>query len=106
MEITKQDWCLFRNKIAAWQEAYMEQLNQAYMDILSGQGNPSEKFWLLEKRINHDKKRCGVVIQMRKQNLPFDLAALINNGVITFSDIQEFSEELKDFVKHLCDMHF
>lgn len=84
----------------------MEQLNQAYIDILSGQENPSEKFWLLEKRINHDKKCCGVLMQMRKQNLPFDLAALINNGVITFFDIQGFSDELKDFVKHLCDMRY
>lgn len=105
MEITKQDWSLFRNKIAAWQESYMEQLNQEYMDILSGQGNPSDKFWMLEKRINQDKRCRGVVIQMRKQNLVFDLAALINEGVITFSDIQEFSEEVKDVVKYLCDMH-
>lgn len=106
MEITKQDWRLFRNKIAAWQEAYMERLNQEYMDILSGQGNPSDKFWLLEKRINQDKRTPGVMIQMRKQNLAFDLAALINDGVITFSDIQEFSDEVKDVVKHLCDMYF
>ena len=76
------------------------------MDILSGDGNPSDKFWLLEKRINQDKKCCGVVIQMRKQNLPFDLAALINDGAITFSDVQEFSDELKDAVKHLCDIQF
>jgi len=33
------------------------------------------------------------------------LAALINDGVITFSDIQEFSDELKDVVKHLCNMY-
>lgn len=106
MEITKQDWNLFRNKIAAWQEVYMEQLNQEYMDILSGQGNPSEKFWLLEKRINQDKRCRGVAIQMRKQNLPYDLASLINDGVITFSDIQEFSDELKDAVKHLCNIRY
>lgn len=105
MEIAKQDWDLFRNKIAAWQEAHMDRLNREYMNILSSEGNPSDKFWLLEKRINQDKKRPGVVIQMRKQNLAYDLAALINDGVITFSDIQAFSDELKDAVKHLCNMH-
>lgn len=101
MEITKQDWSLFRNQIAAWQEAYIERLNQEYMDILSGQGNPSDKFWLLEKRINQDKRSPGVVIQMRKQNLAFDLAALINDGVITFADIEEFSDGLKEVVKNV-----
>lgn len=106
MEFSKQDWILFRKKIILWQEAYMNRLNLEYMDILSGEGNPSDKFWLLEKRINHDKKCCGVVMQMRKQNLAFDLAALINNGVIAFSDIQEFSEELINSVKYLCDIRF
>ena len=105
MEFSKQDWILFRKKIASWQEAYMDRLNREYMDILSGDGDPSDKFWLLAKRINQDKKCCGVVIQMSKQNLPFDLAALINDGVITFSDIREFSDELKDVVKHLCNMY-
>lgn len=105
MEFSKQDWVLFRKKIASWQEAYIDRLNQEYMQILSEEGNPSDKFWLLEKRINQDKMCRGVVIQMRKQNLAFDLAALINDGVITFSDIQEFSDELKDVVKHLCNMY-
>lgn len=105
MEFSKQDWALFRKMIASWQEAYMDRLNQEYMDILSGEGNPSDKFWLLEKRINQDKRCRGVVIQIRKQNLAFDLAALINDDVITFADIEEFSNETKEIVKHLCNMH-
>lgn len=106
MEIAKQDWDLFRKKISSWQEAHMDRLNREYMNILSSEGNPSDKFWLLEKRINQDKKRPGVVIQMRKQNLAFDLASLINDGVITFADIEEFSNETKEIVKHFCDMRF
>lgn len=96
---------LVPQKIAVWQEAYMDRLNQEYIDILSGEGNPSDKFWLVEKRINQDKRRRGVVIQLRKQNLAFDLAALINDDAITFADIEEFSNETKEIVKHLCDMH-
>ena len=105
MEFSKQDWALFRKKIALWQEAYIDQLNQEYMQILSEEGNPSDKFWALEKRINQDKRCRGVVIQLRKQNLAFDLAALINDGVVTFADIEEFSNETKEIVKHLCNMH-
>ena len=105
MEFSKQDWALFRKKIASWQEAYMDRLNREYMDILSVEGNSSDKFWLLEKRINQDKQCRGVVIQMRKQHLAFDLAVLINDNVITFTDIEEFSSETKEIVKHLCNMH-
>lgn len=41
---TKKDWVLFREKIADWQEAYMDKLNKEYIDLLNGDGRPSEKF--------------------------------------------------------------
>ena len=102
IEITKQDWRLFREKIVFWQEAYMERLNREYVNILTSSEDASEKFWKLEKQIRTDKKSPGVIIQLRKQNLPFDLAALITDNVITFSDIEEFSDELKECVRLLC----
>ncbi|WP_270396329.1 hypothetical protein [Mediterraneibacter massiliensis] len=46
---TKKDWALFREKIADWQEAYMDKLNKEYIELLSGEGKPSEKFWALEE---------------------------------------------------------
>ena len=76
MEVSKQDWKLFCEKISAWQEAYMEKLNHEYVKLLEGDGVPSEKFWALEKRIKIDKKHKGVLIEMRKQNMPFDLVDL------------------------------
>lgn len=57
---SEKDWKLFRSKIADWQEAYMEKLNGEYIELLSGEGDASEKFWTLEKRIRQDKKDCGV----------------------------------------------
>ena len=48
MEITNQDWKLFRSRLPNWQEAYMNRLNQEYAKILSGEGTPSDKFWALE----------------------------------------------------------
>ena len=53
---SEKDWKIFRSKIAGWQEAYMDKLNKEYVAILSGDGNASEKFWKLEKRIKEDKK--------------------------------------------------
>ena len=69
MEVSKRDRKLFQENIGDWQESYIEKLNAEYIKILEGMGNPSEKFWQLEKRIKADKKHCGVLIEMRKPNL-------------------------------------
>ena len=53
---TKMDWTLFGDKIAGWQENYMDKLNKEYIELLNGEGTPSEKFWTLEERIRNDKK--------------------------------------------------
>lgn len=38
MECSKNDWKLFRTKIAQWQENYMDRLNKEYIELLSGEG--------------------------------------------------------------------
>ena len=38
---SEKDWKLFRSKISDWQEAYMEKLNQEYIELLSGDGYAS-----------------------------------------------------------------
>lgn len=57
---SEKDWKLFQSKIVGWQEAYMEKLNKEYAAILTGEGKASDKFWEIEKRIQEDKKDCGV----------------------------------------------
>lgn len=101
MEVSKSDWKLFRTHIAKWQENYMERLLQEYVELLSGAENASEKFWKLEERIKRDKKHPGVLIELRKSNMIYDIVSLINFGVITTSDLDEFSEELKEDVNFL-----
>ena len=101
MEVSKSDWKLFRTHIAKWQENYMERLIQEYVELLSGEENASEKFWKLEERIKRDKKHPGVLIELTKSNMIYDIVSLINLGVITTSDLDEFSEELKEGVNFL-----
>ncbi len=79
MEVSKSDWKLFRTYIGNWQEAYMERLLKEYMDLLEGKGNASDKFWKLEERIKKDKKHPGVMLELSKGNIMFDIVALINN---------------------------
>ena len=96
---SEKDWKLFRSKIADWQEAYMEKLNKEYIELLSGKGNASDKFWALEKRIREDKKDCGVQCEMSRSNLFYILLSLLNEGAIILEDLDDFSDDLKETVK-------
>lgn len=98
-EVSKSDWKLFRKKIGGWQERYMERLVEKYIKFLSSDKAASEKFWELEKKIRKDKKNPGVLIELRKSDVPWDLAALIKKKVIKIDDISEFSEDLQEAVK-------
>ncbi|MGN0350395.1 MAG: multidrug transporter [Roseburia sp.] len=101
MEISKSDWKLFRARIAEWQEDYMERLVKEYIEVLNGTGNASDKFWELEERIKKDKKHPGVMLELSKGNMIFDIVALINSGVITTADLEGFSDELRESVDFL-----
>lgn len=99
---SEKDWKIFRKKISGWQEIYMEKLNKEYIELLSGEGKASEKFWKLEKRIREDKKDCGVQCEMRRSNQFYIMLSLLNEGAITLDDLEDFSDDLKDTMKHFA----
>ena len=100
---TKRDWALFRSKIGSWQEAYMGRLCDEYIELLNGDGDPSEKFWQLDKRIRSDKRNPGVQLEMTRTNFLYNIIALINNDVISIEDLEDFSDELKEIVKDFLE---
>lgn len=100
---TKKDWTLFKTKIVDWQESYMDRLNREYIELLSGDGDPSDKFWALDKRIRADRRRPGVLLQMRRTDFIYNLMALINDGVIGIEDLADFSDDLKETVKFFLE---
>ena len=91
---TEQDWKLFRSRIVGWQEAYMEKLNREYIVLLTAEGDASDKFRALEKRIREDKRSTGVSVEMRRSMLRMNLIALYREGVIAWADLEGFSETL------------
>lgn len=99
---SEKDWKLFRKKLPDWQEAYMDKLNKEYIELLSAEGNASDKFWTLEKRIRQDKKDCGVQCEMSRSNQFYNMLSLLNEGVITLNDLEEFSGDLKETMAHFC----
>lgn len=98
--VNERDWKLFRSKLPDWQENYMDKLNHEYMEILNGDGNPSDRFWALEERIRKDKRDTGVVVRgASRSNMLDNIMALIREGAIGVEDLAEFSEELRETVK-------
>ena len=95
----EQDWKLFRKKLPAWQEAYMDKRNQEYIGLLSGEGLASDKFWKLEKKIREDKRSIGVVADMRRSQMYSNLLSLLVNEIIREDDLDGFSEELSETLK-------
>lgn len=105
MDISKKDWKLFREKLSGWQEKYMEGLVKEYVNFLNDDTSPaSEKFWELEKRIKEDKHHPGVIMELKKSEVIWDIVRLIRLKVITYDDLSEFSEELQQEVKRIVEM--
>lgn len=100
---TKRDWTLFREKVPGWQEAYMDKLNKEYIELLSRDANPSEKFWKLEKRIRQDKKHAGVQLEMSRSDMIYNILSLIQEGAIRFEDLEEFSDGLKERIAFILN---
>lgn len=103
VEISKSDWKLYRSKLPDWQEAYMEKLIKEYSELLSQEGKASEKFWKLNDRIKEDRKKSGVIVEIRKSEMLFQILQLLHDGAITMEDLSDFSEDLQDTVKHFTN---
>lgn len=103
-DISKKDWKLFREKLPEWQERYMESLIIKYVRMLSSPGNASDHFWELEKWIRRDKKHPGVILELNKSEMPWDIALLIKKRVIKMEDLEEFSGSLVETVKRIINM--
>ena len=104
MDISKKDWKLFRERLADWQENYMEGLVKEYANFLNDDKKPaSEKFWELEKRIKEDKRHPGVIIEMSKSAAIWDIVRLIRLKVITYDNLSDFSDELQQEVKRIFE---
>ena len=102
-ENSKKDWKLFQAKVPEWQERYMEELIKSYITLLNSPGYASDHFWELEKRIREDRKHPGVKMQLQKSEMAWDAVSLLQLGVITMDDLNEFSVDFVDTVKLILE---
>ena len=96
---------LFRERLSGWQENYMEGLVKEYANFLNDDTKPaSDKFWELEMRIKEDKRHPGVIMEMSKLEVIWDIVRLIRLKVIAYDDLSDFSDELQMEVKRILEM--
>ena len=98
-EVNEKDWKLFRSRVPSWQETYMEKLVNEYMELLSGDEMASKKFWKLENRLFHDKKHPGVILEMRRSLMLYNMIDLFQMNVICEEDLEGFSTELIEEIR-------
>lgn len=83
----------------------MEDLVKKYVNFLNDDKKPaSDKFWELEKWIKEDKRHPGVIMEMSKSEVIWDIVRLIRLKVITYDDLSDFSDELKQEVERILEM--
>lgn len=98
-ECKESDWKLFRGKIVDWQENYMARLNQKIIKILSDENKTqSDRFWKASKILASEKKSVGVVCELKRSMLNWNIVSLINQKVITMDDLSDFSSELQEHI--------
>ena len=95
----EKDWKVLRAKLPEWQENYMDRMCKEYLGILTSNDSPSDRFWALEERIRKDKKKCGVCADMRRSMFYDNIFMLLDEGAITLSDLDDFSDEVKEIVQ-------
>ena len=92
--VNEKDWKTFKKLVPIWQERYIKKLNNEYIEILNQSGSSAKNFWELEKRIKQDKKSPGVILDLKKSTMHFNIMLLLGYEVITLEDLKEFSDEL------------
>jgi len=55
--------------------------------------------------LKEDKRHPGVIMELRKSETIWDIVRLIRLNVITYDDLSDFSEELKQEVKSIEEIH-
>lgn len=80
----------------------MDSLLREYVALINSPGDASAHFWKLVERIKKDKKNPGVQLELRKSEAVYDIATFVSQKIISFDDLSEFSEELREAVENNC----
>lgn len=55
------------------------------------------------KKDKRGQENCGVQCEMSRSNQFYIMLSLLREGAITFDDLEDFSDDLKDMMKRVAD---
>ncbi len=100
--VNEDDWKLFRTRFSGWVESYIQtKVIDRYIAFLSSPGNAVDKFYSLEKKVKKDSYQDCLNMRMSRSAMKNNILSLLIDGVITPSDLDGFSDELREVMTTL-----
>ncbi len=103
MKPKESDWKKFRDSLDKWRELYLKRKNDEIRAILENKNlNETEKFWeIVNYQKNESKRLRDCLDGYSRSNMSLQMALMKKYKMIRKEDIEEFSEELKEYLKNI-----
>jgi hypothetical protein len=103
MEPKTSDWKKFRNSLDKWRESYLIRKNNEIRAILERNNlTATEKFWdIFEFQKKESKILHHCLDGYSRSNMTLHMDLMKKYGMISQEDLEEFSEELQEFLKRI-----
>jgi protein-tyrosine phosphatase len=103
MKPKESDWKKFRNSLDKWRERYLKRKNDEIQAILEDNNlSATEKFWdIVEFQKNESKILRNCLDGYSRSKMTLHMALMKRYEMISQEDIEEFSEELQEFLKNI-----
>ena len=100
------DWKKFRNSLDKWRERYLRRKNDEIRAILEDNDlNETEKFWdIVDFQKNESKILQNCLDGYSRSKMSLYMALMKKYEMICQEDIEEFSEELQEYIKNIVRM--
>ena len=92
------DWKIFRGRVPAWRERYLEKINREVLAIVTEGGRtPTERFWNAKEKMDEQAKVLASLLDDYSRSTMFrTLWSMHLQGFVVDEDLEEFSRELRD----------
>jgi len=92
------DWQIYKKRVPEWRERYLAQKNEEIVAALSNiDKTPTEQFWDAKHVIEGEAKILTDCLDPHsRSNMFLSLLLMIRYELIEESDLNEFSEELRE----------
>jgi hypothetical protein len=103
MKPKESDWKKFRNSLDKWRERYLKRKNEEIRAILEDKDlSETEKFWdIVEFQKTESKILRNCLDGYSRSEMTLHIALMKKHEMICQEEIEEFSEELQEFLKNI-----